>query len=109
MTWVVGPFQNVGVVLLLSVLFADSRTSPATLFVIPIWALNIAFTIWMYWEGLRVNAGVSGGGRRKWWEPMAVILLIPIFGLMEGIPGLCGFAKFARRVENKFMVIAKPS
>jgi len=28
---------------------------------------------------------------------------------MESIPGLHGFMKFARRAENKFMVIAKPS
>jgi egghead protein (zeste-white 4 protein) len=109
MTWVVSPFQNVAVVLLLSILVAHFHTSPATLLVIPVWALNIAYTIWEYWEGLRVNAGVSGDGRRKWWEPLAVILLIPIFGLMEGVPGLWGFAKFARRVESKFMVIAKPS
>lgn len=109
MTWVVGPFQNAGVVLLLAMLVADSRTSPSTLLVIPVWALNIAYTIWMYWEGLRVNATVSGDGRRKWWEPLAVVLLIPVFGLMEGVPGLWGFVRFARRVENKFMVIAKPS
>jgi beta-1,4-mannosyltransferase len=109
MSWVVGPIQNVGVVLLLGVLVADPNTSPVTLFVIPLWALNMAYVIWMYWEGLRLNAGVSGGGRRKWWEPWAVILLIPIFGLMEGLAGLRGFAKFARGAENKFMVIAKPS
>jgi hypothetical protein len=36
-------------------------------------------------------------------------MLIPIFGLMEGIPGLRGFIKFARREENRFAVIAKPS
>jgi beta-1,4-mannosyltransferase len=109
MSWVVGPIQNVGVVLLLGVLVADPNTSPVTLFVIPLWALNMAYVIWMYWEGLRLNAGVSGRGRRKWWEPWAVILLIPIFGLMEGLAGLRGFVKFARRAENKFMVIAKPS
>lgn len=109
MSWVVGPIQNVGVVLLIGVLIADPNTSPATLFVIPLWALNMAYTVWMYWEGLRVNAGVSGDGRRRWWEPLAVVLLIPVFGLMEGLPGLQGFLKFARRVENKFMVIAKPS
>jgi hypothetical protein len=40
---------------------------------------------------------------------LAVIPLIPIFGLMESLPGLRGFVKFARRAENKFMVIAKPS
>ncbi len=109
MSWVVGPIQNVGVVLLLGVLIADPNTSPVTLFIIPLWALNMAYVMWMYWEGLRLNAGVSGAGRRKWWEPLAVILLIPVFGLMESIPGLHGFVKFARRTENKFMVIAKPS
>jgi hypothetical protein len=38
-----------------------------------------------------------------------VVLLIPVFGLMEGVGGLRGFVKFARRVEKKFTVIAKPS
>ena len=109
MSWVVGPIQNVGVVMLLGILVAEPNTSPTTFFVIPFWALNMAYTVWMYWEGLRVNAGVSGDGRRRWWEPLAVILLIPVFGLMEGIPGLRGFMKFARRAENKFLVIAKPS
>jgi Glycosyl transferase family group 2 len=109
MSWVVGPIQNVGIITLISILIRDTNTSPVVLFVVPFWALNMAYVIWMYWEGLRLNAGVSGGGRRKWWEPWAVILLIPIFGLMEGLGGLRGFVKFARRTENKFVVIAKPS
>ena len=109
MSWVVGPLQNVGIVLLIGLLIADPNTSPQALFVIPFWALNMAYTMWMYWEGLRVNAGVSDNGRRRWWEPIAVMLLIPIFGLMESIPGLKGFLKFARHAENKFLVIAKPS
>jgi len=109
MSWVVGPIQNVGVVALVAILIGDHSTSPVTLFVVPLWALNMAYVIWMYWEGLRVNAGVSGGGRRRWWEPWAVVLLIPIFGLMEGFGGMRGFVKFVRRAENKFTVIAKPS
>ncbi|GAA4254287.1 glycosyltransferase family 2 protein [Dactylosporangium darangshiense] len=109
LSWVVGPIQNVGVIMLLGVLIADPNTSPVTALVIPVWALNMAYVVWMYWEGLRVNAEVSGDGRRKWWEPVAVVMLIPIFGLMEGIPGLRGFMKFARRTENRFAVIAKPS
>jgi len=109
MSCVVGPIQNVGIIALVSILIRDTNTSPVVLFVVPLWALNMAYVIWMYWEGLRLNAGVSGGGRRKWWEPWAVILLIPIFGLMEGLGGLRGFVKFARRTENKFVVIAKPS
>jgi beta-1,4-mannosyltransferase len=109
MSWVVGPIQNVVLVVLVAALIGDHKTSPVTLFVLPLWALNMAYVIWMYWEGLRLNAEVSGRGRRKWWEPWAVILLIPVFGLMEGLGGLRGFAKFIRRVENKFTVIAKPS
>ncbi len=108
-SWVVGPLQNVGVVLLIGLLAGDPNTSPVALFIVPLWALNMAYAVWMYWEGLRVNAGVSGGGRRKWWELWAVILLIPVFGLMEGLGGVRGFLKFIRRVENKFTVISKPS
>jgi len=109
MSWIAGPIQNVGIVMLVAILVAHGCTSPVTLFVVPLWALNMAYVIWMYWEGLRLNAGVSASGRRRWWEPWAVILLIPVFGLMEGFGGLRGFVKFARRVENKFTVIAKPS
>ncbi len=109
MSWIAGPIQNVGIVMLVAILVAHGCTSPVTLFVVPLWALNMAYVIWMYWEGLRLNAGVSASGRRKWWEPWAVVLLIPVFGLMEGFGGLRGFLKFARRVENKFTVIAKPS
>jgi len=108
-SWVVGPIQNVCVVLILGWLITDLNTTPVSLFVIPIWVLNMAYAIWMYWEGLRLDAGVSAGGRRKWWEAIAVILLIPVFGLLEGLGGIRGFLKFARRVENKFIVIAKPS
>src|SRR5215813_5133218 len=109
MSWVVGPIQNVAVVMLIAYLLADHSTAPVTIFVVPLWSLNMAYVIWMYWEGLRLNAGVSARGRRKWWEPWAVILLIPIFGLMEGFGGMRGFMKFARRVDNRFTVIPKPS
>src|SRR5215469_746341 len=109
MSWVVGPIQNVGVVMLVAILVGHASTSPVTLFVVPLWALNMAYVIWMYWEGLRLNARVSRGGRRKWWEPWAVVLLIPVFGLMEGFGGLRGFVKFIRRTENKFVVIPKQS
>jgi beta-1,4-mannosyltransferase len=109
LSWIAGPISNVAVVMLIALLVGHGSTSPVTLFVVPLWALNMAYVIWMYWEGLRLNAAVSANGRRRWWEPCAVILLIPVFGLMEGFGGLRGFLKFARRVENKFTVIAKPT
>jgi cellulose synthase/poly-beta-1,6-N-acetylglucosamine synthase-like glycosyltransferase len=108
-SWVCGPLQNVFVVLAAAIALADFNTSPVSLLIVPIWILNFAYIIWMYWEGLRLNGGASSNGRRKFWEPFAVIALIPIFGLMEGAGGLRGFLKFVRRAENRFTVIAKPS
>ncbi len=108
-SWIVGPIQNIFIIFLIGFLISDTNNSPVSLFVLPVWALNLAYMLWMYWEGLRLNAGVSARGRRMWWEPLAAILLIPFFGLMEGVGGLRGFLKFARRAENKFVVIAKPS
>jgi CDP-diglyceride synthetase len=90
-------------------LLGDPNTTPLVAALLPIWALNFAFTIWQYWEGLRINASVSDNGRRKFWEPVAIILLIPFLSLMEGIGGFKGFLKFLRGEENKFVVIAKPA
>jgi beta-1,4-mannosyltransferase len=108
-SWIAGPIQNVGVVLAIGLIISSPNTAPVSLFVLPLWVLNMAYTVWMYWEGLRLNAGVSRRGRRKWWQPFAVVLLIPVFGLLEGLGGLRGFLKFVSRTENKFIVIAKPS
>ncbi len=108
-SWVLGPLQHIVVVLAAGALLADLNTSPESLFIIPFWALNMAYTVWMYWEGLRLNAGVSARGRRRWWEPPAAIMLIPVFSMIEGLGGFRGFLKFARHVENKFVVIAKPT
>jgi beta-1,4-mannosyltransferase len=108
-SWVAGPLQNVGVVLLIGILIAAPNTAPISLFIVPAWVLNTSYTVWMYWEGLRLNAGVSAHARRRLWEPFAAILLIPLFAMLEGIGGLRGFLKFVRRAENKFIVIAKPS
>lgn len=108
-TWILGPLQHIVVVLIASALLANFNTSPESLFIIPLWAVNIAYTYWAYWEGLRLNAGVSERGSRRWWEPPAMILLMPFFAGLEAISGMRGFMKFVRRTENKFVVIVKPT
>lgn len=108
-SWAAGPIQNVAVVLAVAFLLASPNTSPVSLVILPFWVLNMAYTIWMYWEGLRLNAGVSASGRRKWWEVFAVLVLIPYFSIIEGIGGLRGLIKIIRRTENQFTVIAKPT
>ncbi len=108
-TWILGPLQHIAAVLLLGWLVNDMNTSPVTQSVVILWALNFAYVIWTYWEGLRLNALASVSGRRKWWEPIVVVALIPVFSVLGGPRRLQGFLKFVRREENKFVVIAKPA
>ncbi|MFI1466209.1 glycosyltransferase family 2 protein [Streptomyces wuyuanensis] len=108
-TWILGPLQHIVAVLCIGLLVGDMNTSPVTQSIVVLWALNFAYVIWTYWEGLRLNALASVSGRRKWWEPIVVIALIPVFSVLEGLGGFKGFLKFVRREENKFVVIAKPA
>jgi hypothetical protein len=108
-TWILGPLQHIGTILLIAWFTGNMNTSPVTESVIILWALNFGYVIWTYWEGLRLNALSSATGRRKWWEPVAVLALIPVFALMEGAGGLGGFLKFLSRRQRKFVVIAKPA
>ena len=69
----------------------------------------MAFVVWMYWEGLKINVNASADGRRRWWERLAVVMLIPLFSIWEGLGGFRGLVRFLRREENRFVVIAKPA
>lgn len=108
MTWVLGPLQHLGVVLLIAWLLRTPGTSPVTESVLVLWALNFSYVVWTYSEGLRLNA-LSSRGHRRWYEPALVLMLIPVFALLEGSGGLRGGLKFLTRRENRFTVIAKPA
>jgi cellulose synthase/poly-beta-1,6-N-acetylglucosamine synthase-like glycosyltransferase len=108
-SWVLGPLQHVGLILLVAWFTGTVNTSPVTQSVVLVWAINFAYVIWTYWEGLRLNVISSARHRRKWWEPMVIVALIPVFSFLEGLGGLRGLIKFLRREENKFVVIAKPA
>jgi egghead protein (zeste-white 4 protein) len=107
-TWILGPLQHIGTVLLIAWFTGNMNTSPVTESILLLWGLNFGYVVWTYWEGLRLNALASDNGRRKWYEPIVVLALIPVFALLEGSGGFRGFVKFLRREENKFVVIAKP-
>ena len=106
--WVCGPAQHPAVVLLLGALLHDFDTSPATVALVPLWALSMAFLIWLYWEGLKVNASSSSAPRRTWWEPLVLLALLPLFSLWEVLGVLRGVMRFLRNAESTFTVIAKP-
>jgi cellulose synthase/poly-beta-1,6-N-acetylglucosamine synthase-like glycosyltransferase len=105
--WVAAPLQHPVVPLVLAVLLADAGTGPVSPLIIPLWSLNIAFCVWLYWEGLKVNAGASARAQRRWWEPVALVLLLPLFALWEMVGVARGFTRFVRRDERAFTVITK--
>lgn len=106
--WASGPLQHVGVVLAAGVLLENLDTLPATAALLPLWATNIAYQVWCYWEGLKINVRASAEPRLRWWEPVAVVAGMPLFALFEAAGVLRGAIKFVRRTETTFTVIAKP-
>lgn len=108
-TWVIGPFQHVAVILAAGLLMGDINTSPVSPWILPLWAITMGYAVWMYWEGLKINAFASSNGRRLWWEPPVVVLLMPFFAIWEAVGSFKGLLRYLRGTENQFVVIAKPA
>jgi beta-1,4-mannosyltransferase len=108
-TWLISPFQNVGIVLLLAWFTGTMNTSPVTESVLVLWAVNFGYAVGTYWEGLRLNVRASADPRRRWWELAAVVAGIPVFAFIEGCGALRGLWKFLTRRDRQFTVIAKPA
>jgi egghead protein (zeste-white 4 protein) len=105
--WSLTPAAYPGLILLVgSLLSLDA--APAWFALLPLWALNVGFAIWLYWEGLKINAGSSARPYRLWWEPVCLIPLLPLFLLWEVLGILGGLFGFFRHGDSAFTVIAKP-
>lgn len=107
--WIAAPLQHPVVVLSVAAVVGDTTTGPVSPLVIPFWSLNIAFCVWLYWEGLKVNADASARVGRSWWEPLALVVLLPLFSLLEAAGAARGLARFLRGGERTFAVIPKPA
>jgi hypothetical protein len=105
---VLGPLQNILFVLLVAFLMQISSLSPVSPYVLILWTMNISFAIWMYWEGYKANIASSADGRRRLPELVCLIVLLPVFSLLEGLGGIRGFYRVATGTGNEFVVIAKP-
>ena len=106
--WATAPLQSPLLVGGLAVLL-KAGSGPVSPLLIPIWSVNIAYCVWLYWQGLKVNADASRGGTRAWWEPVVLLLMLPLFSLWEALGVARGLARFLRREERTFSVIAKPA
>lgn len=103
----ISPIQNLAVVYAVAVLLGTVNTSPVAHVVILIWALNFAYLIFTYIEGLHVNVLASGYEKPKWlWTVFVILLVIPV-SFLEAAAAALGALRFLRR-STKFDVIAKP-
>lgn len=106
--WSLSPIQHPLVVLLCGMAIGDLRALPLSPAFIFLWSGNMAFFGWLYWEGLKVNARASHLPRRRWFEPILLIAMIPLFALWEVAGIFSGVVKAARRATADFTVISKP-
>jgi beta-1,4-mannosyltransferase len=106
--WALSPLQHPFLIVVIGLLAGDLDTAPVSVVLVPMCATNIAFYVWLYWEGLKINADASAEGRRSWGERIGLVLLVPLFTLWEAIGILLGIMRFVRHAESTFTVIAKP-
>ena len=106
--WICAPVGHPLTVLVVALLLRDADTLPATAVLLPVWTLNMAFWLYLYWEGLRLNVLSSNRPGRRWWEPAAVVLLMPFFAVLECAGVVRGVFAAARGGDQSFTVIPKP-
>jgi len=107
--WSCAAVAHPAVVLLVGVIAGDVHAKPASAVLVPLWALNMAFCAWLYWEGLKLNGGSSARPRPLWRERLCLVVLAPLFSAWEVAGISCGLARFLKRGEPRFTVIRKPS
>jgi egghead protein (zeste-white 4 protein) len=105
--WSLTPAAYPGLIFLVGSLLSLD-TAPAWVGLLPLWAFNVGFAIWLYWEGLKINAASSAQPGRLWWEPVCLIALLPLFLLWEVLGIVRGLFRFFRHGDSAFAVIAKP-
>lgn len=107
LNWSSGLFQHVGLVLIAAYLLGSLNTSPVFEWVMLVWCFSLAYQLWMYVEGLRVNLEASQAKRWKYSIlPWLVTILMPIFSLVEAWAATLGLLDFLRRKKG-FEVISK--
>lgn len=105
--WALGMLQHSSIVFFLALLSGKLDTSPVLPVFIYIWGFNLAYQIWMYLTGLRLNLEASQASSWKFFVyPLLIILLMPIFSFLEAYAALLGLYDFLRG-SKEFRVIRK--
>jgi beta-1,4-mannosyltransferase len=107
--WSCAAIAHPALVVLAATLLGDLSPAPVSSFLVPLWAFNMGFFIWLHWEGLKLNALSSSVPRRLWWEPLFLVVLTPVFAIWETVAICRALVRVLRRGEAAFTVIRKPA
>jgi cellulose synthase/poly-beta-1,6-N-acetylglucosamine synthase-like glycosyltransferase len=108
LVWSLAPLSYPGLLLFAAYAAGAGAVAPASTAMLPIWAINVAFGVWLYWEGFKINVA-SSSGRPACWERFAVVALIPFFALLECLAIAWAVSGLIRSRDIRFVVIAKPA
>lgn len=107
LNWITGIFQHVLLVLVFAVLAGFSSTSPIAREVIFIWCFNLAYHVWIYMEGLRINLQVSDKSySRMRYFSIFIVPLVFVISLIEATASFRATINVLRG-KNGFAVISK--
>ena len=106
-TWLLGPLQNVLIIETIALAIGNMNACPVFRPLLVIWALNMSYVIWAYWEGLKINSHASGMDRPRVSDRILIIALLPITSLAEGVAGSIGLYRVLARKPASFAVISK--
>lgn len=103
------PFQQLTLVLGIAWLTGIGNTSPVVRGVALFWAFGVAFTMWQYSEGLKINIAASEKPPAYWWQLPLCMLSLYVFVAVESFGALLGFVRFLGFGSQKVSeVISKP-
>ncbi len=108
-TTVLGPLQHAFIVLLIAYVVGIYSTSPIAEVAIVPWSLVLSYFLWLYLEGLRINASVSthtSTGRYATYATGAVLLFY-VLTFIEALAVGRGILNFLLQKTDSFEVIAK--
>lgn len=106
--WSLAPLAYPGLLLFAAYATGAGAIAPASTAVLPVWATNVAFGVWLYWEGFKINVA-SSSSRPARWERFAVLGLLPYFAFLECLAIALAIFGLIRSRDIGFVVIAKPA
>ncbi len=108
LVWVLSPFGHPLVIAAIALTGGHFGTRPVISALAPIWAINVGYVAWVYWDGMRINRASSKPGTTSWRDQAMVLVAAPLLSLLECLGVLRALVRFLRRSTCNFHVIKKP-